>query len=376
MPSRPNGSSAMRLFLCGDVMTGRGIDQILPHSCDPRLHEPWVSDARHYVDLAEAEPGPIPRSVSHDYVWGDALGWLKRFAPDHRLINLETAITCDGEPWPGKDVHYRMHPGNARLLTAAGIDCCTLANNHVLDWGLAGLDETLASIEKAGVATAGAGESLAAAQAPVVLTTPGKGRLILFGVGAGSSGIPPDWAAEPDRPGVWRISEAAERSVAAVAEQVEAIKGEGDVVVVSIHWGSNWGYEVPDVQRELAHALIDRAGVDLIHGHSSHHVKGAEIHRGKLILYGCGDFLNDYEGIGGYGHYRDDLTLMYFCDLDPATGKVLAAALRPMQIHRFQVVDAGSRDARWLGDLLARQDRTPGADVRLTRDGTLRLQPY
>ncbi len=376
MSPRLPSSRVIRLFLCGDVMTGRGIDQILGHSCDPRLYEPWVTDARHYVDLAEAVSGPVPRSVDSDYVWGDALGWLARFAPDFRLVNLETAVTCDGEPWPGKDIHYRMHPANASILTAAGIDCCSLANNHVLDWGYAGLDETLASLESAGVATVGGGESLAAAQAPVVREVPGRGRVIVFGLGSGSSGIPGYWAAEPDRPGVWRVGEADERAVAAVAEQVEAIKDERDVVVASIHWGGNWGYEIPRVQRGLAHELIDRAGVDLIHGHSSHHVKGAELYRGKLILYGCGDFLNDYEGIGGYERYRDDLTLMYFCDLDPATGRMAAAALRPMQIRRFQVVDAPFKDAQWLRDLLSRQGRVLGTDARLARDGTLRLQAH
>src|SRR5207248_5995412 len=64
---------AVKLFLCGDVMTGRGIDQALPHSVNPVLYERYIRDAHAYVELAEAANGPIPRPVGFDYIWGDAL---------------------------------------------------------------------------------------------------------------------------------------------------------------------------------------------------------------------------------------------------------------------------------------------------------------
>ncbi|UCH80070.1 MAG: CapA family protein, partial [Nitrospiraceae bacterium] len=75
----------------------------------------------------------------------------------------------------------------------------------------------------------------------------------------------------------------------------------------------------PSDQKEFARKLIDKAGIDIIHGHSSHHVKGIEIYNEKLIIYGCGDFLNDYEGIRGYENFRDDLGLMYFVIVDPSS---------------------------------------------------------
>lgn len=117
----------LTLFLCGDVMTGRGIDQVLPHPSDPRLYEPWVSDAGTYVRLAEAANGPIPRPVGPAYVWGDALAILNATDPDVRLVNLETAVTRSGTPGAGKDIHYRMHPDNTACLTAAGLGCAVLA---------------------------------------------------------------------------------------------------------------------------------------------------------------------------------------------------------------------------------------------------------
>jgi poly-gamma-glutamate synthesis protein (capsule biosynthesis protein) len=110
------------LFLCGDVMTGRGIDQVLAHPGKPHLQEQYVRAS-----------GPIERPVASEYIWGDALAELERVRPDARIVNLETAVTTAEDAWPGKAVHYRMHPANVSCLTAARIDCCVLANNHVLD---------------------------------------------------------------------------------------------------------------------------------------------------------------------------------------------------------------------------------------------------
>jgi NAD+ synthase (glutamine-hydrolysing) len=80
------------VFLCGDVMTGRGIDQILRQPSTPELHEPWLRDARDYVALAERANGPIPRGVEATYICGDALTELERVRPDARIINTGAAI--------------------------------------------------------------------------------------------------------------------------------------------------------------------------------------------------------------------------------------------------------------------------------------------
>src|SRR5437899_11862103 len=125
---------SIRLFLCGDAMTGRGIDQALPHPVSPVLYEPYVRDAQEYVDLAEKANGPIRRPVTFDYIWGDVLQELERAEVNLRIINLETAITSAETPWRGKGIHYRMHPRNIGCLSAARITACALANNHVLDW--------------------------------------------------------------------------------------------------------------------------------------------------------------------------------------------------------------------------------------------------
>ena len=126
---------ALTLFLCGDLMLGRAIDQLLPHPSDSVLYEPVVRDARAYLRLAAERNGVVPAPVDWRYVWGDALDELARRRPDARIVNLETSVTRHDVPWPGKQIQYRMHPGNVPVLDAAAIDCCVLANNHVLMTG-------------------------------------------------------------------------------------------------------------------------------------------------------------------------------------------------------------------------------------------------
>jgi poly-gamma-glutamate capsule biosynthesis protein CapA/YwtB (metallophosphatase superfamily) len=349
------------LFLCGDAMTGRGIDQILPHPGKPRLFESCVRSALGYVQLAEERNGPIPRPADFAYIWGDALPALRRAAPDLRIINLETAVTASEDAWPGKAIHYRMHPDNLPCLAAAGIDCCVLANNHVLDWGSAGLQETLDSLQRAGVATAGAGRDAAGAAAPALLEVPGKGRVWVFAWATQDSGVPPEWRAGPARPGVNVLPDLTARSLETLGHQIRAVKRAGDLVVASLHWGGNWGFDISPRQQGFAHGLIESAAVDVVYGHSSHHVKGIEVYRDKPILYGCGDFLNDYEGIRGHEQFHGDLALMYFPTLDE--GRLTRFAMTATQIRHFRANAAPESGVRWLMATLNREGRRFGTQV-------------
>ncbi|MFP3943483.1 MAG: CapA family protein [Alphaproteobacteria bacterium] len=363
---------AVTLFLCGDVMTGRGIDQILPHPADPHICEPWVKSALTYVELAQEVSGDIPRPVGFPYIWGDALGELARAAPDARIINLETSVTARGE-CGGRGISYRMNPENLPCLTAAGIDCCVLANNHVLDWGPVGLADTLDSLKSAPMKIAGAGGDAEEAAAPAILELPGGNRILVFAAGAASSGIPRGWAAGPGRPGVHHLEALSGGALAAIARQVRRHKREGDIAVVSVHWGGNWGYEIPAGQRRFAHGLIDEAGADIVHGHSSHHVKGIEVYKGRPVFYGCGDFLNDYEGISGYERFRDDLVLMYFPSVSPSDGRLARCRMVPLRIRNFRLNRASREEADWLAQTLNREGKPFGTAVRRGPDGDLLL---
>ncbi|OFZ17964.1 MAG: poly-gamma-glutamate biosynthesis protein [Bdellovibrionales bacterium GWB1_55_8] len=349
----------MELFLCGDVMTGRGIDQILPNPSDPALHENYVKDARDYIEIATEANGPVPISVNDRYIWGDALSELESRRPDARIINLETSIT-DSDDWQPKGINYRMNPRNVTCLVAAGVDCAALANNHVLDWGISGLEETLRTLAQAGIKTAGAGRSLHEAESPAVLEMAGKGRLLVFSLGMANSGIPQSWAAAERKPGVNFLEKPSWEYVMKMKEIVTRFKRKGDVAILSLHWGGNWGYEISSEDQRFAHELIDHAGIDLVHGHSSHHVKAFEVYRNKLILYGCGDFINDYEGIRGYEIYRPELAVMFFPRVRVATGELVDLQIVPLRIRNFRLVRASVPETRWLSDLLNRETRKLG----------------
>ncbi|MFO1125569.1 MAG: CapA family protein [Methylocystis sp.] len=369
-PPRIRGADAVRLFLCGDVMIGRGVDQILPSPCPPKLYEEYVSSAEEYVRLAETASGPIQRPVDFSYIWGDALDAFLAQAPDARIVNLETSVTRS-ETAEHKAINYRISPQNAACLRAAAIDCCALANNHVLDWGRSGLVETLDTLARLGVASAGAGRTIDDAQRPAILDVPAKARIVVLSLALPDSGTPVDWAATRVSPGVNLLPDLSSESAARACDLARSAARPGDILVVSIHWGPNWGYDVSSAQRQFAHRLIDEGGASILHGHSSHHPKGFEVYRNRLILYGCGDFLNDYEGISGYESFRGDLSLMYFADIDAASGELLQLRLIPLHLRRLRLERASSADVEWLAHTLDRECAPLGVRVHREPDGAL-----
>ena len=360
------------IFLCGDVMTGRGIDQILPHPGDPTLREPVVTDARTYVALAEKVNGPIPAPVDFGWPWGEAMPLIEECAPDIRLINLETSITAGGEFAPGKSVHYRMHPENLASLTAIRPDACVLANNHIFDFGVRGLSDTLQALTDAGIRGVGAGFDAEEAERPAVVTLAGGGHGVIGACGMQSSGIPHRWAAAENRCGV-ALSDPSDRGAAEVADRVLALKRPGDIAIASVHWGSNWGYDVDSSHVRFAHRLID-AGVDVVHGHSSHHPRPIEVYRGKLILYGCGDTIDDYEGIRTYEAFRHELRLLYFASIQRDSGNLAVLRMMPMRMRRMRLEHVTSDEAAWLRSSVEEMSHRFDTRVDSASDGFLTVR--
>jgi poly-gamma-glutamate capsule biosynthesis protein CapA/YwtB (metallophosphatase superfamily) len=375
MPEAASRSArdALTLFFSGDVMLGRGVDQILSHPGDPTLHEHHVRDARTYVDLAIRANGSIRRPVDWSWPWGDALGLIEYVGCDARIINLETSITTSDDYVPGKAVHYRMNPANIEAVSVVQPDVCVLANNHVLDFGRRGLRETLDVLAASGLRTVGAGLSLLQARAPAIIPLPRTGgRVLIFAFGTPSSGIPYDWAATQDRPGVHLVPALDDAAADELCRQVGNLRQPDDLAIVSAHWGSNWGYRVEPDQIRFARRLID-GGVDLVHGHSSHHPRPIEIYRRKLILYGCGDLVDDYEGISGHRQFRDDLRLLYFPRLDPTSGELVELRMAPLQARQMRLHRASDSDSRWLRKTLDKVSRHVGSRIEFRSDGLLML---
>jgi poly-gamma-glutamate capsule biosynthesis protein CapA/YwtB (metallophosphatase superfamily) len=219
----------------------------------------------------------------------------------------------------------------------------------------------------------GAGRDLTQARQPVTIPLRGA-RAVIFACGAASSGIPPRWAATAGRPGVDLLPSLSGAAANDLLARMRAARQPSDIVVVSLHWGSNWGYGVTDDQVRFAHRLID-AGAGVIHGHSSHHPRPVEVYRGRLVLYGCGDAINDYEGISGYQQLRPDLRLLYFASVAADTGALAALRIAPMQARQMRQCRASTEDTRWLRAVLERISHRFGSPITPQPDGTFVLHP-
>lgn len=364
------------LFLCGDVMTGQGIDPLLSPEFE-HLSSRSMASALDYVHgadaagVAHAAGEPLPRPVCFAYPWGDALTLLRREQPDLRLVSLEATITARGTP-SAMPVQARLPPQQLPALAALGVDGVVLANHHVLDWGQEGLHDTLQCLRQAGIAGIGAGHDRAEAEQEGQWLLPGKARVRLFAFAHPSSGVAPDAAAGEGRAGVSWLQSLDEQAIAGLASRIREGRREGDIVVVSLHWGSHWGYEVSAEQRRFAHALIDEAGVDLVWGHSSRHPRPIEVYRGRLILYGVGSFLKDAAGATGHEALRPELAALYLPRL-AADGALAGLRLWPLRVHLFRLKRAGASDGQWLATSLGRACRGHGCTLEPQPDGSLRL---
>jgi poly-gamma-glutamate synthesis protein (capsule biosynthesis protein) len=246
----------MQIALLGDVMLGRLVN-------------------RH---LATANPA---------YPWGDTLELLRE--ADVRVANLECVLASGGEPEPGKIFHFRSDLKNVDSLLAAGIDVVSLANNHVLDFGADAFREMLPALDGAGILHAGAGPDLDTARRPAVRRVGGTAvGFIAF------TDNQPDWEAGAAAPGIYYVpvEDGGERG-AALLDLVRRTKARVQLLIVSAHWGGNWGSDAPARHQDLARGLID-AGADVVFGHSPHVFRGVGIHRNRPIIYSAGDFVDDY----------------------------------------------------------------------------------
>jgi poly-gamma-glutamate synthesis protein (capsule biosynthesis protein) len=349
-------SGCIRLFLGGDVMTGRAIDQLFvvhnPENFGKADHVP----ASQYLAWSADIHGPAPSPVRHDYIWGPTPDMLDRLEPDFRLVNLETAITTS-DSWVQKTFNFRMHPANTPCLSAAGLDCCALANNHSLDFGEHGLADTVRALSEAGIGFAGVGKGRDEAGQPYVHHLPDGSRILVHSWAGRDSGVFPSWEAGFSNPGVNYLPDYSETTAGRMARQIADHRKPGDTTIASIHWGGNWVTAVPDAHRQLAHFLVEHGGVDLVHGHSSHHPFAIEKHMGRLILYGCGDLLNDYEGNPRFKGARTHLGAIYFADLDAGTGKLVGLRVVPVQRRRFRLEQASAEDAAWVTNRIRSSSR-------------------
>jgi poly-gamma-glutamate synthesis protein (capsule biosynthesis protein) len=310
----------MRIVLQGgDNMLGRAIQLTLPYQTpgDDQIRDSMM--AKDYLNLVNiGNINKIRRqNVNGNYLWQDLL--KLDFEEDVRIINIESACTYTiyASDIPKKPIIYHTHLDNIDAIFAEFNRpyIFTMANNHALDMGLkAFTDETLPNIKN----TVGIGINQYQAFAPLMI-----GNILIFGFGTECSGIPREWEATNYKPGIALLPPiTSDANVKLAFERIlnhtQNYDTNGKCIIITIHWGPNWAHtnDGQEFRRKLAYELIDNLDVSIIHGHSSHHIRGIEKYKNKLIIYGAGDFVNDYEVITGNSNY-DKAGALYIVDLKP-----------------------------------------------------------
>jgi poly-gamma-glutamate synthesis protein (capsule biosynthesis protein) len=320
------------IALTGDVMLGRLVDQYMVRNS----------------------------TVSPASIWGDVLPLM--LSAGVRAINLECVISSKGAKWKPltKAFHFRAHPRAIEFLRAASIDCVTLANNHVLDYGAEALEECIQLLDRAGIKHAGAGANLAQAMEPALLTTPEDTIAVVA-----LTDNEPEWEATASRPGVFYImydkQGLLEPYRSRVRQAIARARSLAGLVIVSAHVGPNWGKPSAAMQA-LAHQIID-FGADVYWGHSNHAPQGIQFVHRRPILYSTGDFVDDYavDPIE-----RNDLCFL-FC-LHVERGRTSKIVLYPTAIEDFRVRRAQGEEVRFLMQRITSLSAEFGTQV-LVRDG-------
>jgi len=281
----------MSITIIGDVMIGRSFNQL------------WTN-----------QPGY--RCVSNDLQQ-----WLE--GSNLLLGNLETTITSLTQKWPNKKFNFKLDPYLfSSFLSSLKVNHFSLANNHILDYLPAGAIETMKTLNSHGISFTGVGsdlnhsllrkleamESIAEAKVPVIKKINGLDIAIFS-----AADHPSEWAAGPNSFGIWYLNSNDISSQRSILNEIRSFRSQfSGLIILSVHWGPNYQL-IPSVNiQSLAHSLID-AGVDIIHGHSAHHLQMYEEYFNPrsippnygLIFYSLGDFIDDYMVDS---KYRNDLS--------------------------------------------------------------------
>jgi len=312
--------------LAGDVMLGRGVAESIQRS------------------------GPA-------HPWGNLLPRLWEL--DLFLVNLECALTCETREWGIKPFHFRADPTMVETLRLGRVDFAGVANNHIGDFGEEGLLETIRTLDRAGIAHAGAGPTLEAARVPARLHAK-RWRISVLAV----ADYPAEWAAGPDRPGMNYLPISLDpRQVGEVETAVRMARQDADLVVVCIHWGPNMRPRPTAEFRAFARRISD-AGADIFWGHSAHVVQGVEVREGRLILFDTGDFVDDYAVDASL---RNDLSALFVVRL--GVSGIEGLDLVPVRIGRCQVSLAEGRDRSWILERIAALSRELGTTLAPSEPG-------
>ena len=303
----------------------------------PAIPSPSAAPVRQTVTIAmvgdllpAGRVAEAMRREGADYPFREAKPYLE--AADLAVGNLETPFTARGVPAENKQYVFKAPPEYAAALRDAGFDALSLANNHILDQGLEGLEDTIVLLKEAGLSFMGAGQNEKEAFAPAMLERNGITVALI-----GLSRVVPEVSkkAGPKSPGVAEAYDTT-RAIAAIREADE----KADVVVVYMHWGLERKDHPEPYQREMGRAFID-AGADLVVGCHPHVLQGFEPYKDRWIAYSLGNFVFT---TAGYSKTQETGVLMAECK----KGGECSLRFHPMFADKFQPVPMEPEAARRL----------------------------
>ncbi|MFB6284334.1 MAG: CapA family protein [Halobacteria archaeon] len=309
--------------------------------------------------------GERQRRRSADAIWGDVLMALRDL--DGLFVNLECCISRRGDPWTRtyRPFHFRAHPEWAVTgLGEAGVDYCSLANNHILDFGETALNDTVDQLKSAGIRHAGAG-SLPDARKPVSVSV-GDLEFAVFS----ATDNTPEYAASKDKPGAFYddmdLDDGTREVFREVLDAAEELNP--DLTVASLHWGPNMVEEPSRKHERFGRWLVDQ-GVDLVHGHSAHVFQAVEMYGDGLIMYDCGEFVDDYKVDP---ELRNDRSFLFKLKVTEG-GDLQELSLTPVEIDKFTVNQADSQAKEWSFERMCGLSRKYGTEFE-RKDGELQLE--
>ena len=203
-------------------------------------------------------------------------------AADIMCLNNEFTYSTGGAPLAGKAYTFRALPERVEVLHQLGVDVVTLANNHVYDYGKEALLDTFAVLQEAGIPYFGAGHDLEEAMAPLYLEADRK-TIALVGASRAEKNRMTPQATETE-PGILRCYD-----TTLYKQAIAEAKANADFCIAFVHWGTEYSFDLEQVQLDTGKEYLD-AGADVVIGAHSHCLQGMEFYEGKPIIYSLGNY--------------------------------------------------------------------------------------
>ena len=379
----------MRLFVGGSLILGRGIDQILLNPGSPKME--WLprNSSLLYIEESVKLHGEFPNATetaSPDYLWEYISKEFREQAPMVKIANLESSISSDkslhmndlSQSTSTKVDYLQLNPQNSYILQSLDIDILTLANDHVLDFGLPGFSETISSLDVQNIGYIGGGMNIEEAKRlgikEVTLLTEGdqmmeeegettEARVLILSVLDTSSGCGAACAAGLHRQGLFQINISNPKALESIKTIIDSVKLDNDIIIIYLHYGVQWGWGISQEFIEFTHQLIDQIDINIIVNTAPWHLRPVEVYKGKLILHGVGSLITDLEGFSN-PEFNPAAGGLFFVKIDSKNGELKGLKIVPTTMVHFRPQPATKEHTQFVLQILNERGKQFGTTFR------------